>query len=219
MSKLVAVDAVLFRYITRNDYKSLNGLHATDTAGGARHIELGKNQFVHSFFKLNDEIEQECGSFEDDEVFEVLRKECKSSGRKSINFTITIEPVGAEIQKTEFALRYQKVRDAWQIGNLNEERYSLWDEKYGFTKLATFENAKDPSEHEYYNETSPTIIYFVRDDGNRYHSRALYKAIPEHIDRFPEPLSSTWHKLTRRNINQIKSGRTNTGMIGVDNGN
>lgn len=216
MPGFVTTEAVLYRFVTLNDFKSLNGLHTGGSGGGARHLELGNFQPVHLFFELRGKIEQECGPFDDDEVFDVLSEECEESDRDSIQFSITIESVGDEVGEIEFSLRYQEVRNAWQIGNLNENRYSLWTEDYGFTALDDFNDPNNPTEEEYYEQISPTIIYFVKDMHGDYHSRALYEATQENIERFPEPLASTWLDLVNRSVSQIQAGN-NTGMVAFTN--
>lgn len=179
----IDVDSVLWRFITRNDFKAMNGLHATSQGGSAKHIVLTSDtDTITDFFEVS--TDRPVGDPVITHWIDLVPVESVSKSDGPIKITCKTDRRGGE----------------WRIPDQDNDRYVLWRPAYGF-----------PDSHEMtwrddaYYEDYPPVIYFVKDTEGRFHARAAYDTSPETLEKFPSRLRDRWAQ-SRDNENRDNFG-------------
>lgn len=183
------VDAVLWRFITWGDFKSINGLHATEEGGSSKHIPLTSKDDVVEFFQFNP----------------------TSGANRVINHSIEVVGVSGNPKSAEpipLTCKLDRRRGEWRIPDQHQNRYELWRPKYGFPDT---DEISWREEEDYYDE-APPIVYFVRDKDGRFHARAVPDTTRETLKDYPDKLAAAWADSRK------KRNRGNFGIVEFSNG-
>lgn len=185
----VNVDAVLWRFITWGDFKSINGLHATNEGGSSKHIPLTSRNDVVDFFEFDPTPDAD----------------------RVVTHAIDVVGVSGIPESAEpipLTCKLDRRRGEWRIPDQHQNRYELWKPEYGFpdkTELSW------RNEEDYYDE-APPIVYFIRDTDEEFHARAVPTTAQEMLQNYPRQLASAWEK-SRESRN-----RGNFGIVDFDAG-
>ncbi|WP_380680640.1 hypothetical protein [Salinigranum sp. GCM10025319] len=167
----VKVDSVLWRFITRGDFKSINGLHATGDGGSAKHIPLTSKDVVADFFNFTPQ----------------------AGADRVINHSIDVVGVDGIPDSGEpipLACKLDRRGGEWRIPDQHKNRYELWRPQWGFPDTNEISWRDDD---DYYDE-APPIIYFIRDTDGRFHARAVPDTTQGTLNDYPSQLASAWKK-------------------------
>ena len=164
----VDVDSVLWRFITLNDFKSMNGLHATEQGGSAKHIVLSSRDAVGDFFNVTAQPRD-----------------------RVIRTTIDVVPVSGIPDSGEsiaLACQLDRRNGEWRLPDQDQNRYELWTPQHGFPAPSEISWRE---QEDYYDE-APPIIYFIRDREGRYHARAVPDTTDDTLQNYPATLAHPW---------------------------
>lgn len=170
-------EKLLYRYLTWTDFNAMNGGFATEQGGSAKHISLppSKRSEIAEFFEVPD----------------------PGTSGETVSYEIYVEPVeGYPNSEGPIILTSKPDRRGgeWRISDQHKNRYELWKPEHGFP------DSDDFTDSEEYWGGYPPIIYFVKEDADTFHARAVYESRPEFIaENFPERIQQEWHGLSKHN--------------------
>lgn len=166
------VNKVLWKFLTRTDFRAMNGLYASQSGGSAKHITLPPSK------------KKEIADFFDVSPF-------PRPGQKVIDKQLEVERVGGVPNSGEpikISCKLDRRGGEWRIADQDQNRYVLWTPKYGFPSPDELPH----EDGEDYYDSNPPIIYFVKDEQGNFHARAVNDTSVETLREFPPELARHW---------------------------